>query len=323
MKVLYVTGWGRSGTTILDNILGAADGFFSVGELSYLWKRGLLRGGRCGCGDLVCDCLIWNSVLEESFGDRPIREQDPAEVVEWQRSIARVRHTWRILKGSGNKDAAIARYSALLAAVYKGVATVTRARVIVDSSKRPSGAALLATMPEVEPYVLHMVRDPRAVAYSWQRRKVQPGFARPGLMLTHGALDSTASWTAWNLASAKVRRRLGPGRSMVLRYEDFVAHPKAVSEAILRMLGEPADKLPFEGERRVRLERNHTVSGNPSRFKSGTIELRSDDEWKSRQSLRDRILATTLSAPLLKRYGYRVRVPGSAGSERQDQEAAA
>ena len=50
VKVLFLAGWGRSGTTIIDNILGEIDGFFSVGELYHLWGRGLVQERRCGCG---------------------------------------------------------------------------------------------------------------------------------------------------------------------------------------------------------------------------------------------------------------------------------
>lgn len=46
VKVLYIAGWGRSGSTILDNVLGQVEGFFSGGELSYLWERGLSENRR-------------------------------------------------------------------------------------------------------------------------------------------------------------------------------------------------------------------------------------------------------------------------------------
>ena len=38
-QVLYVGGWGRSGSTLLDLALGQIPGFVSVGELRYLWER--------------------------------------------------------------------------------------------------------------------------------------------------------------------------------------------------------------------------------------------------------------------------------------------
>ena len=42
--VLYVAGAGRSGSTLLDNLLGQIPGFFSAGELRYVWERGLIDG---------------------------------------------------------------------------------------------------------------------------------------------------------------------------------------------------------------------------------------------------------------------------------------
>ena len=36
IKVVYITGAGRSGTTLLDILLGELDGFFSAGEMRWL-----------------------------------------------------------------------------------------------------------------------------------------------------------------------------------------------------------------------------------------------------------------------------------------------
>jgi hypothetical protein len=56
VKVLYVAGSGRSGSTILDRTLGRVDGLFSAGELCNLWGRSLLARRRYGCGIPVPDC---------------------------------------------------------------------------------------------------------------------------------------------------------------------------------------------------------------------------------------------------------------------------
>ena len=36
-KVLFIGGYGRSGSTLLDRVLGSTDGFFSAGELRSLF----------------------------------------------------------------------------------------------------------------------------------------------------------------------------------------------------------------------------------------------------------------------------------------------
>ena len=66
-KVLYIAGWGRSGSTILDNVLGQVDGFFSAGELMFLWRRGLIEGRLCGCGRPLRDCDVWMHILDRAY----------------------------------------------------------------------------------------------------------------------------------------------------------------------------------------------------------------------------------------------------------------
>lgn len=305
-KVLYIAGWGRSGTTILDNILGEIDGFFSAGEVTYLWSRGLLRGFRCGCGAPLRDCEIWGRVLEYPFEGGRIGDLDPKKVCSWQQRDLRIRHTWRVLREArtASMSSSVGRYRKLLEAVYSAIAEVTGARVIVDSSKRPSDAALLPSLRTIEPHLLHMVRDPRAVAYSWQRRKMQPGFREPREMVIHSAWGSTAHWMTWNAAASAVRRRMPS--SMQLRYEELVAAPRRTINSITEMVGENRRSLPFIDDATVVLGDNHTVSGNPSRFERGQISIRSDDEWITNQRRTDRWLTSTMALPRLGHYGYRL-----------------
>ena len=55
--------------------------------------------------------------------------------------------------------------------LYSAIADTTGCDVIVDSSKWPQYGLLLTERLPLDVYVLHLVRDPRAVAYSWQRRQ--------------------------------------------------------------------------------------------------------------------------------------------------------
>src|SRR5579872_7123206 len=61
--VLYIAGTGRSGSTVLANILGEVDGVFAAGEVRYLWQRGLKESRLCGCGLPVRDCPVRSQVL--------------------------------------------------------------------------------------------------------------------------------------------------------------------------------------------------------------------------------------------------------------------
>ncbi len=66
--VLYLGGLGRSGTTVLERVLGELPGVCSVGELVHLWRRGVLDGETCGCGRSFGSCPFWAEVGRVAFG---------------------------------------------------------------------------------------------------------------------------------------------------------------------------------------------------------------------------------------------------------------
>jgi hypothetical protein len=303
LKVLYIAGWGRSGTTILDNILGSYTRVVGVGELYYLWRRGLGQGRRCGCGIRLRSCPMWRRVLDVAYD-----EADVAALARQtngiQRRTIRVRDTRKLARADLDPDAS--RYRDEIGRLYRALGQVTGAELIVDSSKTPAGAAMLSRIDGVEGYLLHMVRDPRAVAYSWMKRTDQPDVPVPRQMARHSAAGSTRNWLAWNLLTEELARDAFEGRSIRLRYEDFVASPRVHVESVLNLVGVEPYGSPFVDAVTVKLGGNHTVSGNPARFRTGEVTLRLDDAWRNGQPVRPRLVSTAMSLPLLRRYGYRV-----------------
>ncbi len=186
---------------------------------------------------------------------------------------------------------------------------MTGARVLVDSSKRPEHGALLHLVDGIRPYFVRMVRDPRAVAFSRQRRKSTP----QGEMARYGPVHVASRWMSRNLASHMVRRRHGTGRSLLVRYEDFIASPPSTILRIAELVEDRPSRLPFQDENTARLGVNHTVSGNPSRFETGSVKLRLDEEWKSGQGRLDRVVSTAMTLPFLPRYRYPI-FPGRMSS---------
>lgn len=307
VRVLYVSGSGRSGSTILGNILGQIEGFFSVGEVVYVWRR-LVNDWTCSCGARLSECETWKPVLDEAFGGP--EAIDARAMSRAQRTSTRPRHLLPMLAPRGRRLLASRweeGYKDNLSRFYRAILNTTGGRIVVDSSKRPLYGYMLETMLEVELYVVHLVRDPRAVAYSWLRKKPnEPTTEKLAYMPRHHPVESSLEWNLCNVATEAFWRFL-PQRYMMLRYEDFVRSPRKSVERILNLLGEdPASGLPFTSERDVRLGINHNIGGNPDRFQTGTVRLRPDAEWARRMRPRDRALVTLLTLPLLTRYGYPV-----------------
>ncbi|MDQ3927328.1 MAG: hypothetical protein M3272_10185, partial [Actinomycetota bacterium] len=84
IKVLYIAGFGRSGSTLLGNVLGQVDDFVSVGEIRNIWLHGLIQNKVCGCGAPFKECEMWQPVLNEAFGDRG--GVDPEKMIQLRES---------------------------------------------------------------------------------------------------------------------------------------------------------------------------------------------------------------------------------------------
>lgn len=300
MRVVYVTGWCRSGSTVLANLLNELPGVVHVGELAFLWVNGVLRAGtnaRCGCGEDLGDCAVWTRVLDRlADGDVHARAR---EMVADHESCLRTRHTRARLAEAGGRVPVpdrVRRVTSRMAAAYAAICEVTGARVIVDTSKFPAEAAALCGVPGLDVRMLHLVRDPRATAYSWRRAKAY--------IPAMGVARSSGYWTAFNLASEMIARRF-PDRSLRIRYEDFAARPDVLLADVMALAGlEGTPPVNTRGEAAVGL--NHTVTGNPDRLSSGPLRIRPDDAWRAALPRRDALVATALALPLLRRYGYRV-----------------
>jgi hypothetical protein len=306
VKVVYILGWVRSGSTLLDTLLGELEGFFSCGELRYLWDRGLIKGWMCGCGSPLPQCEVWSRILERAFEEgSPVPAR---EIARKHLNVVRTRRLPRVLyqsPGARFNWPELESYTETLQRLYLAIGEATGSRVLVDSSKFAQDAALLRLLPAVDAYYVHLVRDPRAVAHSNLRKKTsQPDPLEPVEMALWSPAQTAARWSRFNLAAEAVRARHRRGASIRLRYEDLIEHPAEALERILRMLGEEHNGLAFVEDHVVEFNENHTVWGNPSRFKRGKVELRLDDEWLDKLENRARLVSTLVCAPLLLRYGY-------------------
>ncbi|MEA2485196.1 MAG: hypothetical protein QOD46_307 [Actinomycetota bacterium] len=312
VRVLYIMGAPRCGSTVLDNILNEVGGFFSAGELRFLWQR-MDQGRFCGCGRSFESCEVWAPVLEK------VAAADPSAtarlVMTRQKRVSGTWRTWQLLhqirKGTVPSDTRA--HAELMGDLYEAIRAVTGARVIVDSSKRPWDAALLGSIPNVEPYLVHLVRDPRAMAYSQSKVKANPDRSQPGVMAPTGISSSAFQWIRRNLAADAVRRAQSSHRSLLIDYHDFCSRPRDMIGAIAALVGEAGIALPFSDDHTVSLGGNHTVSGNPDRFRLGQVPVREDNRWKDEMSRRDRTLVTSLTLPLMLRYSLATR-RAAAGS---------
>lgn len=291
--VLFIAGHGRSGSTLLDRVLGQIPGCFSGGELRHIWHRGYLGEQLCGCSEPFGKCTFWREVTDRAFGPTG---PDVEETLRLKRHVDR---WWRspelaLPRRRKSLQADLDAYNGSISALYGAIREISGARMIVDSSKDVSHGFVLAANPTIDVHVVHLVRDSRASAYSWRRHKYDPGKQRE--LDRYSLLKTSAAWSASHTL-ASLFRFVAPSYQVV-RYSDFASRPAETIEAIAASIGVP-DGSPVDDDGSVDLAVGHTVAGNPVRFHNGRIEIRPDEEWREKLDPVGKTVVTTLTGPVL------------------------
>ena len=306
--MLYIGGYGRSGSTVLDRVLGAIPGAVSVGEIRSIWGAVLREDRRCACGERFSSCPFWSEVGRRAFGgwDGPAasRAREAHAVVD------RHRHLVQLLSGRGSTELRheLEVFTDALGALYRAVAEVGEARVVVDASKYPVYAAILRRVPGVDLRVAHLIRDARGAAYSWSKEGVvkPDAVGADTFMPTYRPSRASAEWLFYNAGFDALKAMHVP--TSRLYYEDFVDAPRDQVARLARFAGLPADGdvLDFIKGTSVRLGGSeHALGGNPARFgNKEVLTLRADRAWREAMAPGQRRLVSALTSPFLLRYGY-------------------
>ena len=325
VKVLKITGLGRSGSTILDVVLGNHPDVESVGEVGNIVRNGWisreslrgidpskLRVPICTCGKrldvLYVDtpdeaCPFWSSVRREWL------ERADGESIEsyprLQNDFELKRRWPRLLYERRRPSATFRSYARLTRTFFESIRAVSGKPLIVDSTMVPVRTLALGMVPGIDLYVVHLVRDGRGVITSL--RKTFEKDVQAGIMWDHKGRPmwkTAVRWIVLNLASEWICIQLGPKRTMRLRYEDFVADPKGALERIGSLIELDLRDVADAASSGEPMQAGHNIGGNRTK-KSGTITLRPDaQEWRTALSPTEQLLSWTSMGWLLRRYGY-------------------
>lgn len=285
IKLIYIAGYGRSGSTLLDIALGQHPNVLGAGEISPLTRHVWENDEYCACSKRVRSCPFWSSVMSEWAPDLPayLGEQKGSE---------------SILGGRRTSGDFATRTRTLLGILE----SCSGKAIVVDSSKLPGRGFALASTPGIELYVVHLVRDPRAVVWSMMKpmkRQVEAGVQKE--LRPKPLLYTALRWLIVNFATDALTAKLGRDRSIRVRYEDFVAAPSETLRQILHLVGEQSDGLPDGISAPFRPQ--HQVAGSRHRMQK-ELSIRIDERWRSDMPSVRQWAVALLCAPLLRRYGY-------------------
>jgi len=314
IKVLYIGGYSRSGSTLLLRLLGEYTGIVAVGELHDLWERSYIQNQLCGCGRGFRECPFWIDVTAHAFGCPP--DEVPAGELNDMRSRVqghvKIPSLWRPELQSASYRVRLRTYGSVLRRFYEAVREVSGSEIILDSSKVPQYALILAEADGLELHMIHLVRDSRATAFSWQRRRVRPEItSERTYMDVHSVFRSAVEWNVFNYLLST--RRMSYASYTLIRYEDLIANPGNELERIMGALRDAGVQPRTQYAIPDHLGISHTASGNPDRFKVGHLNMSLDAEWMDAMSSLDRGIVTALTAVGLTRYHYPLSASPPAG----------
>ena len=318
IDVLCVAATGQSGSTILTRLLGEVPGFFAAGEVGRVWDKGLVEDITCSCGQPFSACEFWTKVGEHAFGGW--QHVDGAAVGRLRDSLSLkhlpLQHPFALPllqrpSLSPRYRSRLERYMDHMRPVYAAIHELSGGRVIVDSMKIPAHVYMMALqMRDIDVRVAHHVRDSRGYAYSqvkFVERQGDP--SRGAFRVRRPPWKSALKWDWVNESFDHLTRR--GVRVVRVRYEDLVYDPAPELRRVAGALGKTLsdEDLGFLHGGEADLGSGHLASGSRGRLRSGRITLREDLEWVDSLSASDRRRVTTLTRPLLRRYGYRLDGP--------------
>lgn len=336
VRVIYIAGYGRSGSTLLDIALGNAGGVVGLGELTALSRHVWPRDEYCACGERVRACTFWSRVVERweagpaSVGragqsGQMSQENEEARAGGVERRLAHLARAQRHLEALPgiarlpHPARALHRSEthALFAAIAREAAGDPAAPppFLVDSSKLPGRGFALAATPGIDLHVIHLVRDPRAVVWSMSKciaRELERGVQKE--IRPRASAYVAMRWALVNRAAERLCRKVGAQRFARVRYEDLVADPAGTIAAVLQPWRDR--EMPLAGTHggvEGVLYPAHQVAGSRHRMKDSLV-IRADEAWRNEMPAARQRLVGLLTGAMAHRYGYRTETsrPSSA-----------
>lgn len=279
VRVLYIAGMGRSGSTILERSIGQFEEFVSVGELRFFWSK-QPNSELCGCGTSFQLCPFWKSVISNAYGE--FDRSHFFHIRELQKKVEKSYFLPRMLINLGlGFDRKIEEYNSYYLELLTAIKSVSNAQVIIDSSKDLRTLFSIKRKKEIDLTVIHLVRNPRGVAFSWTKTKKRPDVIDQDVyMHTYSPAIVTWRWLYKNLFLSITSRLFN--KYIKVNYEDFISNPIGILKLILSVLDVQSGSFEFINGDKVSLTRKtHSVSGNPNRFTRGVVQLKMDNSWKN------------------------------------------
>jgi hypothetical protein len=260
-SLIYIGGYSRSGSTMLDIVLASHPLICGTGELSFLVDDWDHLDRQCTCGRPYSRCEFWKDLYPRGV---------PAQVRRAVRVVEARRHLVGLYR-STLPPHVVDTYRQSQRALFDYVRDRSGCPIVLDSSKCARATAgrayALDRLAGQDVQFIHLVRDGLSTLRSyethgsnWAAETHAPN--RRAMILRAGV-----GWTITHATAEVLARQFG-GRSMLLRYEDLVGNPLTAFAGLEALLGLDLRSIACDVASGAPFFPAHQVGGNRLRFQA-------------------------------------------------------
>ncbi len=262
-KLIYIAGSGKSGSTLLDIILGSNENAFSIGELNFLFRKGLIEKEYCTCKAIVKDCEIWKEVL--SIWNKKA-SMDQKEYRQFQIYYESKKQILKLLKELKNPSTKFTVFLNDTKILYETISKVTKCEILIDSSKSVARALILSKIYTPDNLiVVHLIKRFSHVLNS--NKKIVKKDIKSGIEFSRGERSIfyvfyfLKIWLLENLILFGFFNK----KRIVVPFENYIKNPDSI---IMSAHGKIEIKTKIYNPK-------HMMAGNHMRMKKN-IEINND-----------------------------------------------
>ncbi len=310
VKYLQICSAGRSGSTLLDLLLGSHSNIFSMGEIAHLTKN-ISLNSQCSCGVQVTKCRFWCSVINElnsrikldiyhnpySFDLGYIRPVIIKDVFhdhagyKFRRWLFAALSYYRLKYNLSFADCILSplkRSHRNTFMLYDAVRKISGRQIVVDSTKEYQRATWLYKSAPEKTRIILLTRDGRGVLCS----SLKKGAVR--------LKEAVANWQRYYKRAVPVlENNIDPTHIFQVKYEELTHNPQMVLQQICDFIG-----LTFEMSMLDFAQYpHHITNGNNMRFAKNS-DIRADNAWQEKLSAADLDYFHHAAGNINKKLGY-------------------
>jgi hypothetical protein len=241
----------------------------------------------------VTNCEIWHKIGSKFLDSQG--HYNSNWMYEYQTHIEKQRAIWKQVLGIYRHHENL-QYQLYMYNIFKNLQELSLCTTVIDSSKSVGRALALLKNNKLDVKVIHLVRDPRGLYYSFQKKDV--------ITPVKNIFSVATYWNTTNILADLIKIHYRKNKVIRIRYEDLVTKPYKTIDQIGQFLNENLADVKEKIENDEPLERAHIVSGNRLRTQKSALKLKPDLEWKKKLKFHQRNFLSIACFPLMLTYGY-------------------